>query len=185
MDNTPDRYIFSKNKFSHEEAFSIFSFDDFILINSYFPSGSSGEERQNFKFKFLDNINTYLKRYNLSREKIILTGDINIAHREIDIHDPIRNKNSSGFLESERAFLDNFLKSGWTDCFRYINGDVKDAYSWWTYRSGARKKNKGWRIDYFFATDQLLKNIIDCGIYTDMFFSDHAPIYLDLKFSKK
>ncbi len=150
------------------------------FINAYFPSGTSGEERQGLKMIFLDKIFTYINKLKKNK-KVILMGDINIAHTEIDIHDPKGNKKNSGFLPEEREWIDKLLQNNWVDGFRIVSPNVIDKYSWWTYRSGARKKNKGWRIDSFFLTDNLKHQIKDCGIYTDLVFSDHAPIYLEVE----
>jgi exodeoxyribonuclease-3 len=129
---------------------------------------------------FLDKIKSYLEHLKKSQSNIILTGDINIAHREDDIHDPKGNKNNSGFLPAEREWIDLFLDSGWVDGFRHCNPNVKDIYTWWTYRFSSRSKNKGWRIDYFFISENLKSNIKECNVYTDKIFSDHSPIYLEL-----
>ncbi len=151
-----------------------------IFINAYFPSGTSGEERQKLKMIFLDKIFHYINQLK-TKKKVILMGDINIAHTEIDIHDPKGNKKNSGFLPEEREWIDRLLLSGWVDGFRVVSPMEEDKYSWWTYRFNARKKNKGWRIDSFFLTLDLKNQIKDCGIFSDIVFSDHAPIYLELK----
>jgi exodeoxyribonuclease-3 len=150
------------------------------FINAYFPSGTSGEERQSIKMIFLDKIFTYINQLKKNK-KVILMGDINIAHTEIDIHDPKGNKKSSGFLPEEREWIDKLLQNNWVDGFRVVSPNLKDIYSWWTYRTNARAKNKGWRIDSFFLTENLKNQIKDCGIYMDLVFSDHAPIYLELE----
>jgi exodeoxyribonuclease-3 len=155
-------------------------FQNFIMVNTYFPSGTSGEERQTQKMIFLDTIQLYLGDLKKSQTNIILTGDINIAHREVDIHDPKGNKKNSGFLPEEREWIDKLLESGWVDGFRQCHPNAKDIYTWWTYRFSSRSKNKGWRIDSFFLTENLKKNIKECNVYTDKIFSDHAPIYLEL-----
>ena len=150
------------------------------FINAYFPSGTSGEERQLIKMLFLDKIFTYINQIKKNK-KVVLMGDINIAHTEIDIHDPKGNKKNSGFLPEEREWVDKLLLNNWVDGFRVVSPNLKDTYSWWTYRTNARAKNKGWRIDSFFLTHNLKSNIKDCGIYSDLVFSDHAPIYLELE----
>jgi exodeoxyribonuclease-3 len=157
-------------------------FPKFTLINCYFPSGTSGEERQSFKIRFLDDIQKYLQKIQKKQKKIVLCGDVNIAHQEIDIHDPKGNAKNSGFLPEERKWVTQFLESGWIDSFRFQNPTLKDTYSWWTFRFGARSKNKGWRIDYFFLTEECKPFLINAGIHTDVVVSDHAPIYLEMKF---
>lgn len=168
-------------KFDQEGRILELEFSDYYLINSYFPSGTSGEERQDFKMDFLNSFIDYIERLEKSGKPIILTGDINIAHKEIDIHDPKGNKKSSGFLPEERAWIDTFLSRGYVDAFRLVKGNIEHEYSWWTYRHSARTKNKGWRIDYFFISKNLGEKTIDCGIFTNKVFSDHAPIYLVMR----
>ncbi|NCA29970.1 MAG: exodeoxyribonuclease III, partial [Chitinophagia bacterium] len=129
---------------------------DLTIVNAYFPSGSSGVERQNYKYQWLKEFEIYLKKLAKKHPKIVLAGDYNIAHQEIDIHDPKGNKNSSGFLPEERAWMDNFLKNGWVDSYRKINPTTTGGYSWWTQRfPSVRLQNKGWRIDYLCTTEAL------------------------------
>jgi exodeoxyribonuclease-3 len=155
-------------------------FDDLLLINAYFPSGTSGDERQEFKMKWLAELMTYLNKLKKNQKKIILCGDYNIAHKEIDIHDPKGNKKSTGFLPEERAWMDDFFSAGWVDTFRKIHAEPH-RYSWWSQRfPSVRLNNKGWRIDYINATESLEKNIVDAEIYPDIKHSDHCPVYLKL-----
>lgn len=156
-------------------------FDDITIVNAYFPSGTSGEERQNYKYQWLDEMFVYLENLRKKRKKIILTGDYNIAHTAIDIHDPKGNKNSSGFLPEERAWMTKFLNNKWIDTFRYLHPETTGAYSWWSQRfPSVRLQNKGWRIDYICVTDALQKNIKNAAIYADVKHSDHCPVYLEL-----
>ena len=156
-------------------------FGDIRLINAYFPSGTSGEERQGFKYKWLDDFLLYLNKLKKKHPKIILCGDYNIAHNEIDIHEPKGNKNSSGFLPEERAWLTKFFESGWIDTFRQFHPEP-NRYSWWSQRfPSVRLQNKGWRIDYINVTEPLKKNLIDADIYPDIKQSDHCPVFLELK----
>jgi len=151
------------------------------LINAYFPSGTSGDERQNFKYKWLDEFFTYLRTLRKKYPKLILCGDYNIAHKEIDIHDPKGNKNSSGFLPEERAWMDKFFKSSWVDSFRQFHPEPQ-RYSWWSQRfPSVRLQNKGWRIDYINVTDTLSANLLKAEIYPDVKHSDHCPVYLEIK----
>jgi len=155
-------------------------FGDIRLINAYFPSGTSGDERQDFKYKWLDEIHAYLIKLKASRPKLILCGDYNIAHKEIDIHDPKGNKNSSGFLPEERAWMDPFLSSGWVDTFRLIHPEP-DRYSWWSQRfPSVRLQNKGWRIDYINTTENLRSQVLNAEIYPEVKHSDHCPVYLEI-----
>jgi len=157
-------------------------FGDVTLINAYFPSGTSGDERQGYKYVWLKEFVEYLDILKKTRPKVIVCGDYNIAHKEIDIHDPKGNKKSSGFLPEEREWMDAFLVSGFTDSFRHINTDPHH-YSWWSQRfPTVRLQNKGWRIDYISVTQNLTANIADAKIYPDVKHSDHCPVYLELKF---
>jgi exodeoxyribonuclease-3 len=156
-------------------------FGDIRLINAYFPSGTSGDERQSFKYKWLDEFFDYLKKLRKTKKKIILCGDYNIAHNEIDIHDPKGNKKSSGFLPEERAWMTKFLDSGWIDTFRMFHPEPH-RYSWWSQRfPTVRAQNKGWRIDYITVTEELKNDLKDADMYPDVKYSDHCPVYLELK----
>jgi exodeoxyribonuclease III len=155
-------------------------FGDIRLINAYFPSGTSGEIRQAFKYQWLDEFHHYLGELKKKYPRIVLCGDYNIAHREIDIHDPKGNKNSSGFLPEERTWMDKFLDSGWTDTFR-VHHPEPHRYSWWSQRfPSVRLNNKGWRIDYINVTNNLADRILRSDIYPDVKQSDHCPVFLEL-----
>jgi exodeoxyribonuclease-3 len=155
-------------------------FGDLRLINAYFPSGTSGDERQGFKYEWLEEMKNYLDVLRKKHPKIVLCGDYNIAHREVDIHDPKGNKNTTGFLPEERAWMDRFLESGWIDSFRCIHPEPH-RYSWWSQRfPSVRLNNKGWRIDYINVTEALKDKIKDAEIYPDVKHSDHCPVYLEL-----
>jgi exodeoxyribonuclease-3 len=159
-------------------------FGDIRLMNAYFPSGTSGDERQGFKYKWLDEFILYIEKLRRDYPKLILCGDYNIAHKEIDIHDPKGNKNSSGFLPAERAWMDKFFETGWVDCFRQFHPEPH-RYSWWSQRfPTVRLQNKGWRIDYINVTTNLQKNINNAEIYPDIKHSDHCPVYLEIKNEK-
>ena len=156
-------------------------FGDIRLINAYFPSGTSGDLRQTFKYAWLDEFKSYLDKLKEKSPKLILCGDYNIAHKEIDIHDPKGNKKSSGFLPQEREWMDKFMASGWTDSFRVFHPEA-DRYSWWSQRfPTVRAQNKGWRLDYINVTDHLKKHLVSADIYADVKHSDHCPVYLELK----
>ena len=136
---------------------------------------------KHFKYKWLDEFFIYLNKLRKKHPKIILCGDYNIAHTEIDIHDPKGNKNSSGFLPEERAWMKKFFESGWIDCFRQFHPEPH-RYSWWSQRfPSVRLQNKGWRIDYINVTESLKKNIADAEIFPNVKHSDHCPVYLDIK----
>ena len=156
-------------------------FDKIRIINAYFPSGTSGDLRQEFKYVWLDEFLAYLTKLKKKHPNLVLCGDYNIAHQEIDIHDPKGNKNSSGFLPAEREWMTKFLESGWVDTFRYIHKEPH-RYSWWSQRfPSVRLNNKGWRIDYITVTEPLRKRIANADIFPDIKHSDHCPVYLELK----
>lgn len=155
-------------------------FGDLTLLNCYFPSGTTGEPRQSFKMEFLDSFFEWIQELRQERPKLIVLGDYNIAHREIDIHDPVRNKKSSGFLPEERAWMDRWFASGFTDAFRYLHPD-EVQYSWWSYRANARQNNKGWRLDYQSVSEELKGNIKEAQQMTDAVHSDHCPVWLKIK----
>jgi exodeoxyribonuclease III len=155
-------------------------FGELLLINAYFPSGTSGEERQKFKYEWLEHFDKYLKKLTKKNPNLILCGDYNIAHKEIDIHDPKGNKKSSGFLPEEREWMTKFFDNGWIDSFREFHPEPH-RYSWWSQRfPNVRLQNKGWRIDYINVTEPLKKIITDAEIYPDVKHSDHCPVYLDI-----
>jgi exodeoxyribonuclease-3 len=156
-------------------------FGDIRLINAYFPSGSAGDVRQAFKYQWLDDFYTYLDMLKKKHPQLILCGDYNIAHTELDIHDPKGNKNSSGFLPNERAWMDKFLSSGWIDTFRAFYPEQPHRYSWWSQRfPTVRLQNKGWRLDYITTTEPLRGRLKKADIYHDVKYSDHCPVYLEL-----
>jgi exodeoxyribonuclease III len=155
-------------------------FGNIRVINAYFPSGTTGEERQEFKYKWLDEFLKYLNELKKKHPKLVLCGDYNIAHKEIDIHDPKGNKNSSGFLPDERKWMDTFLANGWIDTFRVFHPEPH-RYSWWSQRfPSVRAQNKGWRIDYINVTENLRKNLVNADIFPDVKQSDHCPVYLEI-----
>jgi exodeoxyribonuclease-3 len=155
-------------------------FGDITLICAYFPSGTTGEIRQSLKMEFLQHITDYLDRLRTDRPKIILTGDFNICHKPIDINNPNRHLKTSGFLPEEREWFDRFVASGWTDSFREFC-DKPERYSWWSFRSGAKEKNLGWRIDYFMVSDPLKPQLRHADILDDVILSDHCPVLLELE----
>jgi exodeoxyribonuclease-3 len=152
---------------------------EFVLVNTYFPSGSSGDERQEYKYNFLDDYFLFMERLQKKHKNIIICGDVNICHKPIDIHNPQKQTKSSGFLAEERAWFDKVMQAGWQDAFRCFSTDPHQ-YTWWSYRAGARKKNLGWRIDYFLATTQMRPNLKNCSIHSTIIHSDHCPISLEI-----
>lgn len=155
-------------------------FGDVTLINAYFPSGSSGEDRQTYKYQWLDEFYEYIGALRKERPKLIVCGDYNICHREIDIHNPKSNKDSSGFLPEERAWMDKWFDCGFVDSFRHFHPEVPHNYSWWSFRANARNNNKGWRIDYISVSEPLRESLRGAAIYPDVVHSDHCPVYAEL-----
>jgi exodeoxyribonuclease III len=153
-------------------------FDDFSLLNCYFPSGTSGDERQDFKISFLNDFFDYIQALKKEQPNLIIVGDYNIAHHEIDIHDPKGNKNSTGFLPEERAWMTRWFESGFTDAYRHIHPE-KVEYSWWSYRANARNNNKGWRIDYQSVSNKMANKITAAQQLKDALHSDHCPVLVE------
>lgn len=154
-------------------------FDNINILSCYFPSGSSGDLRQSFKMQFLDYFLNFAKNEQQNKN-LLISGDFNICHKEIDIHNPISNRNTSGFLPEERKWLSDFLELGFIDTFRQIN-TKPDYYSWWSYRARSRENNKGWRIDYHMLSKELKSSIKQVDILKDVCHSDHCPILVELK----
>ena len=155
-------------------------FEHFHYFNVYFPNGQMSQERLDFKMGFYEAFLAHAQ--DLRRDKpIVVCGDFNTAHREIDLKNPKANENTSGFLPIERAWMDRFVDHGYVDTFRHCRGDVTDAYSWWTYRFGARSRNVGWRIDYFFVSEELRGAVRDAWNDADVQGSDHCPVGLRLE----
>jgi exodeoxyribonuclease-3 len=154
-------------------------YPDFSFVSAYFPSGTTGDVRQDFKYRFLDDVFGYSQDLIRECPNLILSGDYNICHKPIDIHNPVANKNTSGFLPEERAWMDKFTSSGFTDSFRLLN-QLPDQYTWWSYRANSRANNKGWRIDYHMTTPEVSKRVTEVAILTDAHHSDHCPIQITL-----
>jgi len=156
-------------------------YDGFCVASVYMPSGSSGDQRQAVKMLFLDDFNRFVEKHRQEHPEypLVICGDLNICHQAIDIHDPVRNANTSGFLPEERAWMSNFLASGFIDTFRHFNPEPHH-YTWWSYRARAREKNLGWRIDYCMADKQLASRLQRAVILPEARHSDHCPVLLEL-----
>lgn len=155
-------------------------FGDVTLINAYFPSGTSGEIRQAYKYVWLDEFLDFLNELKKKRKKLIICGDYNIAHKEIDIHNPVANKKTTGFLPEERAWFDKFLQNDLVDGFRHLNKEPHQ-YTWWSVmRPSTRLENKGWRIDYINVTTNMKDKIKAVKIFPEVKHSDHCPIYAEI-----
>jgi exodeoxyribonuclease III len=153
-------------------------FDDISVMSLYLPSGTN-LDRLDHKFKYMDDFQNYVSELKKAIPNLIICGDYNICHEEIDIHDPIRNRTVSGFLPEERAWLDKFMKSGFIDSFRHFNKEPHN-YSWWSYRAGARGNNKGWRIDYNLVSENLKDRMSRAVILPEAKHSDHCPIMVEI-----
>ncbi|MDD2412504.1 MAG: exodeoxyribonuclease III [Bacteroidales bacterium] len=153
-------------------------FGDLSIISVYHPSGSSGDERLAFKMEWLDDFMSHINELKKERPNLIICGDFNICHQAIDIHDPIRNANVSGFLPEERQWLTDFINSGFSDSFRMLHPEPHQ-YTWWSYRANARPKNLGWRIDYIMHANHLDSKLIHSVIASDAVHSDHCPVICD------
>jgi exodeoxyribonuclease-3 len=156
-------------------------FEHCSVLSTYFPSGSSGDERQAFKYQFLNDFQLYINALKSTLPNLVICGDYNICHKPIDIHNPKSNGNSSGFLPEEREWMENFIQSGFVDSFRHFN-EEPHHYTWWSYRAGARSKNLGWRIDYTLVSESLKSNLKRASILPDAKHSDHCPVLVELAF---
>lgn len=154
-------------------------FNGISVMSLYVPSGSN-LDRLGFKLQYMDDFHVYIDRLKKKNPNLVLCGDYNICHEAIDIHDPVRNKNVSGFLPVEREWMSRFLDSGFTDSFRYLNKNP-DHYTWWSYRANSRARNKGWRLDYAMVSDSIKEKIKRSVILSEANHSDHCPIMLELR----
>ncbi len=158
-------------------------FPDISIASVYFPSGASGDVRQAVKFDFLRRFFAYLDAEKIAEKRMIFCGDINIAHKAIDLKNWRTNQKTSGFLPEERAWLDEWLCArGFVDCFRALHPDAIEEYTWWSMRQQARAKNVGWRIDYQIATPSLAQSLVKASVYREQHFSDHAPVIVEYDF---
>lgn len=154
-------------------------FQDFFFVTCYTPNSQNELKRLDYRMKWEDDFREYLLSLN-NKKPVILCGDLNVAHNEIDLKNPKTNRKNAGFSDEEREKMTTLLNSGFTDSFRYLYPDKEGIYSWWSYRFNARKNNAGWRIDYFITSDSIKDKIIDSKIHTDIMGSDHCPVELDI-----
>lgn len=154
-------------------------FQDFFFVTCYTPNSQNELKRLDYRMKWEDDFREYLLKLN-KKKPVILCGDLNVAHNEIDLKNPKTNRKNAGFSDEEREKMTTLLNSGFTDSFRYLYPDKEGIYSWWSYRFNARKNNAGWRIDYFITSDSIKDKIIDSKIHTDIMGSDHCPVELDI-----
>lgn len=154
-------------------------FEELSVMSVYFPSGTTGDIRQTFKYRFLDDFQAYSNKLIEEQPKLVVCGDFNICHRAIDIHNPKSNANTSGFLPQEREWMEQYLESGFIDSFRHLNPEPHN-YTWWSYRAGSRGKNLGWRIDYNMVSKALENQIVGSSIMPEAVHSDHCPTVVEL-----
>ena len=166
-------------KYDAEGRFLRADYGELSVVSVYHPSGTSGDERQAFKMQWLEDFQRYVSELVKERPQLILCGDYNICHRPIDIHDPVRNASSSGFLPEEREWMSRFLDSGFIDTFRLFNHEP-NQYTWWSFRANARANNKGWRIDYAMASEAARPLLKIAWLLPDVRHSDHCPAVLEI-----
>ena len=163
----------------HEGRVITLEFSDFYFITVYTPNAQDGLKRLDYRMKWEDDFLSYIKKLDKTKP-VIYCGDLNVAHKEIDLKNPKTNRKNPGFTDEERGKMTTVLESGFTDTFRYLYPDSEQVYSWWSYRFKAREKNAGWRIDYFICSERLNDKINDAKIHCDIFGSDHCPVELDI-----
>ena len=169
-------YSIGRKDFDEEGRVIILEFDNFYLFNIYFPNGKASPDRLKYKMDFYNHFLEYIENF---RKNIIICCDLNTAHKDIDLARPKENENVSGFLPEEREWIDNFLKKGFIDTFRFFNKDP-GHYTWWDYKTRARERNIGWRIDYIFINEDLKTSLKNSTILTDIMGSDHCPVAIDI-----
>ena len=168
------------DRFDAEGRVLITEHENFLLYNIYFPNGQKDDTRLKYKLDFYDELLPIVNDQVENGNNVIITGDWNTAHNAIDLARPKENEKTSGFMPIERERIDTYVSHGWVDTFRHFHSD-SDRYTWWTYRFGARERNIGWRIDYFFVNETLVQQLDDADIHPDIMGSDHCPVSLTLK----
>ncbi len=171
---------FGQAEFDTEGRINIAEFDAFYLFNIYFPNGQKDDERLNYKLRFYDRCLQVMEEKRATGKMVLVAGDYNTAHFPIDLANPKENEKTSGFLPIERAWLDKIASQGWVDTFRHFDKSP-DQYSWWSYRAGARPRNVGWRIDYFWVNCEALDKVSAAGIRQDIEGSDHCPVWIQIE----
>ena len=172
-------YGIGKEKHDKEGRIITVEFNEFYLVNCYTPNSKRELERLDYRMEWEDEIRRYLEELK-SNKSVILCGDLNVAHEEIDLKNPSTNHNSAGFTDKERNKMTELLNSGFIDTFRYLYPDKEEAYSWWSYMRKAREKNVGWRIDYFIVSESIKDKIKEASIYSEVMGSDHCPVGLEI-----
>ena len=173
-------YGIGKEEHDKEGRVITLEFEKFYIITIYTPNAKRELERLDYRMIWEDEIRKYLLKLNESKP-VIVCGDLNVAHKEIDLKNPKSNKGNAGFTDEEREKMTELLQAGFTDSFRYLYPEKTDAYTWWSYMGRAREKNIGWRIDYFITSQSIQNNICDAMIYPDIYGSDHCPVGLEIE----
>ena len=163
----------------HEGRVITLEFEDFYMVTVYAPNSQDELKRLDYRMKWEDDFRAYLTDLN-TKKPVIVTGDMNVAHKEIDLKNPKTNRRNAGFTDEERGKMTQLLESGFIDTFRYFYPDIEGKYSWWSYRFKAREKNAGWRIDYFLASRDMESRLKGAKIHTEVFGSDHCPVELEI-----
>ena len=163
----------------HEGRAVTLEFEQFYLVTAYVPNSQDGLRRLDYRMAWEDDFRAYLKSLD-ERKPVVVCGDLNVAHKEIDLKNPKSNRRNAGFTDEEREKFSLLLEAGFTDTFRYFYPDKEDIYSWWSYRFKAREKNAGWRIDYFLASNRLQPQLRSAAIHTEIYGSDHCPVEVNI-----
>ena len=175
------RYGLDEDVHNHEGRAITLEYPDFYLVNLYVPNAQNELARIDYRMQWEDDFREYLKTLD-AKKPVVLCGDLNVAHNEIDLKNPKTNRKNAGFSDEERAKMTELLCSGFTDTFRYFYPDAEGIYSWWSYRFKAREKNAGWRIDYFITSNRINDKLKKAAIHTDVLGSDHCPVEVDIEF---
>jgi exodeoxyribonuclease-3 len=173
-------YGLGMDEHDHEGRVITLEFQDFYFITCYTPNSQNELKRLDYRMKWEDDFLKYIKALD-EKKPVIFCGDLNVAHKEIDLKNPKTNRKNAGFTDQERGKMTAILESGFVDSFRYLYPQEEGIYSWWSYRFNARKNNAGWRIDYFITSDRLKEKITEAKIHTDIMGSDHCPVELDIE----
>ena len=174
-------YGMGVDEHDHEGLVITLELEQFYLVTVYTPNSQEELRRLDYRMRWEDDFKVFLKKLE-ERKPVVVCGDMNVAHQEIDLKNPKTNRRNAGFTDEEREKMTNLLNSGFTDTFRFFHPDLKDAYSWWSYRFRAREKNTGWRIDYFLSSKSIDDKLVGAEIHNEILGSDHCPVELTLNF---
>jgi exodeoxyribonuclease-3 len=173
-------YGINKEEHDKEGRVITLEFEDFYVVTCYTPNSQNELARLDYRMNWEDEFRSFIQQLD-SKKPVILCGDLNVAHKEIDLKNPNSNRKNAGFTDEERNKFTELLGNGFVDTFRYFNPDKEGAYTWWSYRFNARANNAGWRIDYFVVSDRLKDKLVSAGIYPEVLGSDHCPVELTIE----